>query len=100
MSRFPAFTLDGQRYVVVPAELAAEKGLTRETAAQRRRRALATRLRAARDAAGLTQVELGERLGVKQSTIARTETGRDAVSAQRAAAWLEACGLAPDWRPE
>lgn len=37
-------------------------------------------LRAAREALGLTQPELGERLGVHWTTVSRWENGRSAIS--------------------
>lgn len=97
MSRWPSFTLGGKRYLVIPHEEAAAAGLTRETTAQRRRRATAARLRAAREAAGLTQAELAARMGVGQPSIARVEGEHDNVSDARATAWLEACGFDKDW---
>lgn len=47
----------------------------------------------ARKRAGLTQVELGERLGTTQAQIARWEAGRTSPSFRRVVEAIRACGL-------
>ncbi len=87
----PTFEAGGTTFVVVPATLAAKHGLLDDAAAARRR-SLGKRLRRARLAAKLTQVELAERLGSSQPSISAVEAGREPCSEDRAAAWLDACG--------
>lgn len=48
-------------------------------------------LRAARHAAGLTQAELAQRLGIDQSQVARAESGRVELSAANLDRYLRAC---------
>lgn len=50
-------------------------------------------VREARRRAAITQVELGSRLGVPQSTVARWETGRISPSFDNVARAVRACGL-------
>lgn len=52
-------------------------------------------LTAARQAAGLTQLALAERLGIPQSRISRWETGREGVPEKQLPALAEALGLEP-----
>jgi transcriptional regulator with XRE-family HTH domain len=55
-------------------------------------------IRAARAEAGLTQVELAERLGTTQSAIARWESGRDVPRLDKFDQILRACGIELDLR--
>ena len=50
-------------------------------------------IREARKRAGLTQTELGERLGTTQAQIARWESGRTSPSFRRVVEAVRACGL-------
>src|SRR5947199_5842341 len=52
-------------------------------------------LRALRDAAGLTQRELGERLGKPQSWVHNCEVANRRVDVTEFAAWASACGVDP-----
>lgn len=51
-----------------------------------------TDLRELRIAAGLTQSQLADRLGLKQNTVSQYEKGNRKVDADTLAAWVEACG--------
>lgn len=52
-------------------------------------------LRAARRAAGLTQVGLASRLGLRQSHISEYETGKRRIYADVYRRWLDACRPSP-----
>jgi ribosome-binding protein aMBF1 (putative translation factor) len=56
-------------------------------------------LRAARLAAGLSQVQLAKRLRRSQTLVSLAENGRVSVGERYIRAVLKACGLPPDWRP-
>jgi len=58
--------------------------------ASQRRRQLGLALRELRHAAGLTSVQLAERLGVAQSTISRLERGRQLASPEQVDRWAAA----------
>lgn len=53
-------------------------------------------LRAARREAGLTQRELGERVGTTQSAIARWESGAETPRLDTLASLMRACGIEVD----
>src|SRR5258708_36508589 len=63
------------------------------------RRSLGKSLRAAREAAGLTQAELASKLGKAQPMISGAESGTVRVGERHVAAVLKACGLPKDWKP-
>lgn len=100
-------TLGGTEYVIVPrAEY--ERLAGRSPAADAApagavdaldfgRRTVAESLRRAREAAGLTQVELAARLGKSQPMVSGAESGRVRVGAGYVKAVLEACGLPAGW---
>jgi transcriptional regulator with XRE-family HTH domain len=50
---------------------------------------------AARVAAGLTQVQMAERLGVGQSYVSKIERGESYVDTMTFVDWCVACGLKP-----
>ena len=52
-------------------------------------------LRSLREAAGLTQREIGERLSKPQSWVYNCETANRRVDVAEFAAWCEACGVRP-----
>jgi len=62
-------------------------------------KALAPRLRAARHQAGLTQVQLAERMGRSQALVSLAERGALRVGTPYLQTVLEACGLPSDWKP-
>jgi hypothetical protein len=64
-----------------------------------RAKALAPRLRAARRQAGLTQVQLAERMGRSQALVSLAERGALRIGTPYLHAVLEACGLPSDWQP-
>jgi len=64
-----------------------------------RAKALAPRLRAARRQAGLTQVQLAERMGRSQALVSLAERGALRIGTPYLRAVLEACGLPGDWQP-
>ena len=55
-------------------------------------------LRAARETAGLSQVELARKLRVSQSMVANTEAGRSRAGERYLLRVLKACGLPKYWR--
>lgn len=55
------------------------------------------RVNAARTTAGVTQTELGERLGMSRSSVANIEAGRQAASAEQVIQTAEALGCDPRW---
>jgi DNA-binding XRE family transcriptional regulator len=63
-----------------------------------RAKALAPRLRAARRQAGLTQVQLAERMGRSQALVSLAERGALRIGTPYLHAVLEACGLPLDWQ--
>ncbi|MEZ5170813.1 MAG: helix-turn-helix transcriptional regulator [Acidimicrobiia bacterium] len=54
---------------------------------------VASLIRSARDAAGLTQAALAERLHTRQSVVSRWESGRDEPRLSTLARIMSACGL-------
>lgn len=58
---------------------------------------LPNRLRVAREYAGLSQSELGDRAGVARNTISRAESGTRAPSRATVTVWAWACGVDADW---
>ena len=58
---------------------------------------LVTRLKEAREAAGLTQGQVARRLDLHRPTISEIEAGRRKVSAQELAAMAELYGVSVDW---
>ncbi len=61
---------------IIRHHLAQDPELAAMVEEERERLAIADRLRSAREKAGLTQEELGRRIGTTQSAIARMESGR------------------------
>ena len=59
---------------------------------------LARKLIAARAAAGLSQTEVAERMGTKQSEVSRIESGRQNISIAKLANYAEAVGTKLDIR--
>ena len=60
--------------------------------------AIAQGLRQAREAGGLTQVELAAKLGKSQGMVSGAEGGRVRVGERYIASVLKACGLPKDWK--
>jgi len=67
--------------------------------ADARAKALAPRLRAARRQAGLTQVQLAERMGRSQALVSLAERGALRIGTPYLHAVLDACDLPRDWQP-
>lgn len=61
------------------------------------RASIGATLRAAREKAGLSQVELAARMGKSQPMISGAEGGSISVSERYIATVLKACRLPPDW---
>ena len=66
------------------------------TAHRRRQEALCRHMRQLRRLAGLTQIELGERLKVDQSHVSKVERGERHVDVLFYLDWCRACRLAPE----
>jgi len=60
---------------------------------------LAYDMRRAREAAGLTQEELGARLRRPEEKVIKTESGEWDISEGHINQLLRVCGLPPDWKP-
>ena len=106
MSESPAtLNIDGKHYVILPrAEYlklvqSSAKPETLKDARSVVRAALGTNLRSARKVAGLTQIELAERLDISQAMVSAAEAGRERVAERYVARVLKACGLPKDWTP-
>jgi ribosome-binding protein aMBF1 (putative translation factor) len=96
-------TIDGKEYVALPRADYVRMGGAKELAGAvdavaYTRRSLGKTLRAAREAAGLTQAELAEKLGKAQPMVSGAEAGRVRVGERYVAAVLKACGLPKDWK--
>jgi transcriptional regulator with XRE-family HTH domain len=102
----PAFLqIDGKDYVVIPkAEYMRLTGAVGEgllvDAGTAMREMLARDLRKAREAAGLTQGQLAEKLAVGQSMVSSAESGKAKVGERYVKRVLKACKLPADWVPE
>ncbi len=97
--------LDGRTYVILPkAEyLRLRRGDAPPRtvdAIEHARGSLGADLRAARDAAGLTQEDLAAKLGKCQSSVSQAESGQVSVDERYVAAVLKACKLPKDWKPK
>lgn len=55
-------------------------------------RSIGTSLREVREAAKLTQLQLAERVGLKQAHVSAIEVGRRATTTEKLAKWIEVCG--------
>jgi ribosome-binding protein aMBF1 (putative translation factor) len=96
-------TIDGKEYVALPRadylRLVGGKDLEGAVdAVEYTRRSLGRTLRAAREAAGLTQAQLAEKLGNAQPMVSGAETGTVRVGERYVASVLKACGLPKDWK--
>ena len=94
--------IDGEDFVLIAADEFLELGgdewrLTGLPPREPRENAVATRLRDARRHAGLTQVELAERLGKSQTLVSQAESGVARVNERYVLAVLKACGLRRTW---
>ena len=74
------------------AEMLARPGARAEYEAQTAEFEIARELIAARARAGLTQVEVAQRMGTTQSTVARLEGGKDMPSLRSVQRYAEAIG--------
>jgi len=96
-----ALTIAGVDYVVIPrAEYLRLQDLHPDGAVDAHaflRGSIATDLRAAREAAKLTQAELAERMGKSQTMVSQAESGSARVSERYVRNVLKACGLPDDW---
>lgn len=92
--------IDGREYVVVPkAEyLRLVKGEPRNEALEFTMVALGRDLKAAREHAGLSQVELAAKLKKAQATVSGSENGRIRVGEDYVRKVLKVCGLPADWK--
>ncbi len=98
-------TIDGKEYVGIPRadylRMVGGKDLDGAVdAVTFGRRSLGNTLRAAREAAGLTQEQLAVKLGKKQPMVSGAESGAVRVGEKYVTAVLKACGLPKDWKPK
>jgi len=102
MDREIRLTIEGKEYVAIPVE-EYRKFRRGKVSAQVdgiawAHATLGENLRKAREAAGLTQGELAERLGKSQAMISRAESGDMQVSERYVGQVLKACGLPKTWK--
>jgi ribosome-binding protein aMBF1 (putative translation factor) len=103
MSHVVSLSIDGKEYTALPRSdylrLVGKKELEGAVdASDYARRSLGATLRAAREAAGLSQAELAKRLKKSQPMVSGAEGGAVHVGARYVAAVLKACGLPKDWK--
>jgi ribosome-binding protein aMBF1 (putative translation factor) len=94
--------VDGVEYVVIPkAEYLRARGKQPPPdmvdAHALVRGSIATDLRAAREHARLTQIDLAKKMGKSQTMVSQAESGTARVSERYVRAVLKACGLPADW---
>lgn len=96
----PTVTIKGETYVLIPqkryAALLQAAGELPE-AQSFLDQSIGTSLRKARLAAGLTQLELAQKLKVDQSMVSQAETGKSRVGEAYVRRVLKACKLPVDW---
>jgi transcriptional regulator with XRE-family HTH domain len=103
MGRVKVVKINGREYVALPiAEYRRMVGVGdlkgAVDAVEYGRRSLGRSLRAAREAAGLTQAALANKLGKAQPMVSGAETGAVRVGERYVADVLKACGLPRDWK--
>lgn len=96
----PTLTIKGETYVLIPqkryvalleaaGELPEAQSFLDES--------IGASLRKARLAAGLTQIELAQKLKIDQSMVSHAETGKSRVGEAYVRRVLKACKLPADW---
>jgi ribosome-binding protein aMBF1 (putative translation factor) len=103
MNKTTEVKLDGKEYVILPkAEyLKLRKGDTPPRtvdAIDFARASIGADLRAAREAAEMTQAELAMKLKKSQTMVSQAEAGHVSVGERYVAAVLKACGLPKGWK--
>ena len=96
-----ALNIHGEEFVVIPKrDYDRLRGIPDGSvdAVEFARNSIANDLRAMREAAGLTQVELSKRLKKSQAFVSGAESGASRVGERCVLAVLEACGLPEDWK--
>jgi len=96
-----ALNFQGEEFVVIPKlEYDRLRGIPDGSvdAVEFARNSIANDLRAMREAAGLTQVELAKRLKKSQAFVSGAESGASRVGERYVLAVLKACGLPDDWK--
>ena len=96
-----ALNIHGEEFVVIPKlEYDRLRGIPDGSldAVEFARNSIANDLRAMREAAGLTQVELAKRLKKSQAFVSGAESGASRVGERYVQAVLKACGLPDDWK--
>jgi excisionase family DNA binding protein len=97
--KLPAVRIAGRRYVR-PADLATTQVLAHVgdvvPAWRQDRQRAGTRLRALREAAGLSQLQLGAASGLRHETLSRLELGRQGASAETVRTLAQALGVDPE----
>ncbi len=97
------FKIDNREYVILPRreyEKLAGIPAGTEDALAFSSAVLASDVKAARLAAGLSQAELAKKLKISQPMVARAEAGETRVGTRYMANVLKACGLPKTWKPE
>jgi len=94
-------TIHGEEFVVIPkADYDRLRGLPDGSvdAVEFARVSIAMDLKAMREAAGLTQVELAKKMKRSQAFVSGAENGTSRVGERYVLAVLNACGLPEDWK--
>lgn len=96
-----ALKIHGEEFVIIPKrDYDRLRGISDGSvdAVEFARNSIAKDLRAMREAAGLTQVELSKRLKKSQAFVSGAESGASRVGERYVLAVLKACGLPEDWQ--
>ena len=101
-SRLATIEIAGEEFVLVPrAEYERLRGGSADTvdAVAFGSRTLGRSLRAARQEAGMTQVELAKKLRRSQALVSSAESGAVRIGQRYVRSVLRACRLPDDWKP-
>jgi ribosome-binding protein aMBF1 (putative translation factor) len=104
MAEIQTVTFKGTEYVILSkAEYLRLKGVAgvpagSVDAVEHARASIGRTLKAAREHAGLTQIDLAKRLKKSQPMVSGAESGSISVSDRYVLAVLKACGLPADWQ--
>ena len=96
-----ALNIHGEEFVIIPKrDYDRLRGIPDGSvdAVEFARTSIANDLRAMREAAGLTQVELAKKLKKSQAFVSGAESGSSRVGERYVLAVLAACGLPEDWK--
>lgn len=105
MGDMPAvnISLDGKDYVILPKNeyyrLLGKAPPDAVDALEFATRVVADDVKAAREAAGLTQAQLAKKMGISQPMVSGAERGTIAIGEEYVMAVLKVCKLPKGWKP-